>query len=284
MHFLVFGKTGQVARELARLPISATFLSRDLADLDNPEAAADCVRASGADAVIIAAAWTDVNGAEDAEDTAMRVNGAAPGAIALACADKELPMVQISTDYVFDGAGSRAFTPDDPVAPLGAYGRTKLAGEDGVRAAGGTHVILRTSWVFSAHGKNFVKTMLRLSETMSAMNVVADQVGGPTSAKSIAAACVRVAEALVNDPGKSGTYHFSGAPDVSWAEFAMAIFEAAGRSVAVTGIPSADYPTPAKRPLNSRLDCESTSQAFGAIRPDWARDLAEVIEEVSTHI
>ncbi len=149
-----------------------------------------------------------------------------------------------------------------------------------MRAAGGTHAILRTSWVFSAHGTNFVKTMLRLSETRDSLTIVGDQIGGPTPASDIAAACLRIAGALADDPGKTGTYHFSGAPETSWAGFAREIFAQAGRDVAVTEIPTADYPTPARRPLNSRLDCAATEAAFGLARPDWRAGLARVLAEL----
>lgn len=278
MSLLVFGQTGQVARELARL--DATTLGRAEADLSDPQACADVIRASDAHAVINAAAYTAVDRAETEEALAHTVNAAAPTAMAAACHAKGIPLVHISTDYVFDGAGQAPFAPDHLTAPLGAYGRTKLAGEDGVRASGATFGILRTSWVFSAHGANFVKTMLRLGAEREALTIVADQVGGPTSARAIAQACVRMAEVLQQDPLRSGTYHFSGAPDVSWADFARAIFAEAGLTVAVTDIPSSDYPTPAARPLNSRLDCSTTMAAFGVDRPDWREDLRAVLEDL----
>jgi len=253
------------------------FLGRDLADLSELATCAAAIQARRPQAVINAAAYTAVGRAEEDEDTARRVNAEAPGAMAEACAALGIPFVHISTDYVFDGAGEAPFAPGDATGPLGAYGRTKLAGEDVVRDAGGVYAILRTSWVFSAHGGNFVKTMLRLGETRDALNVVDDQIGGPTPAGDIAAACLTIAEALKADPGKSGTYHFSGAPDVSWAGFAREIFAQAGRDVTVTGIPTAEYPTPAPRPLNSRLDCSATQAAFGIARPDWKSGLSHVL-------
>ena len=280
MTALVFGQTGQVARELARLMPKAQFLGRDQADLMNPAACAAMVMATDADVVINAAAWTAVDRAETEEAAATIVNGDAPAAIARAAAAKGLPFLHISTDYVFDGAGDRPFAPNHPTAPLGAYGRSKLAGESGVRAAGGVHAILRTSWVVSAHGGNFVKTMLRLSETRKTITVVADQIGGPTPAAAIAVALVDMARKLVTDPAKSGTSHFSGAPDTRWADFARAILVQAGHPTRVEDIPTSAYPTPARRPPNSRLDCTSLKDVFGISRPDWRRGLVDILKEL----
>lgn len=279
MSLLVFGKTGQVACELARRAPEAQFLGRDQADLSDPEACAAAIHAAQPRAVINAAAYTAVDRAEDDEALATTVNGTAPGAMARACARLGIPFVHISTDYVFDGAGEAPFAPDHPTAPLGAYGRSKLAGEQAVVAAGGAHVILRTSWVVSAHGANFVKTMLRLSETRDRLTIVADQIGGPTAAGPIAEACLRAVDALSDDPGLSGIYHFAGAPDVSWADFARGIFAQAGRATEVVDIPSSDYPTPAKRPANSRLDCAGLT-ALGLTRPDWRTDLTVILKEL----
>ena len=181
---------------------------------------------------------------------------------------------------MFDGTGDTPWQPDDPTAPQNAYGRSKLAGEIGIRNSGAVHAILRTSWVVSAHGANFVKTMLRLSETRDALNVVADQIGGPTPARDIAAACLQMAEQLIADPSKSGTYHYSGAPDVSWADFARAIFAQVDRDVTVTPIPTTDYPTPAKRPLNSRMECGAMEQVFRIPRPDWRDGLKLILREL----
>jgi dTDP-4-dehydrorhamnose reductase len=280
MRLLVFGKTGQVARELARIVPDAVFLGRDEADLADPAACAAAVAASDADAILNAAAWTAVDKAETEEAAATVVNGDAPAAMARAAAARGIPFLHVSTDYVFDGAGDRPFVPDHPTAPLGAYGRSKLTGEVGVRAAGGAHAILRTSWVVSAHGANFVKTMLRLAETRETINVVADQIGGPTSAASIAAALVDMARQLAADPAKSGTYHFAGAPDTSWADFAREIFRQAGLATTVGDIPTSAYPTPARRPLNSRLDCTTLQDVFGIPRPDWRLGLADILKEL----
>lgn len=265
---LVFGRTGQVAQALARLAPEAIFLSRAQADLSDPDACAQAIRAHAPRAVINAAAWTAVDAAESDEVAATVVNGAAPGAMARECARQALPFLSISTDYVFDGSGTHPWPPDAPCAPINAYGRSKCAGEAAVLAAGGRAAILRTSWVFSADGANFLKTMLRLSETRDALNVVDDQIGGPTPAEAIARAALRITQAM--DEGQpGGIWHIAGRPYVSWAEFARWIFHCAGRDVTVTGIASSSYPTPARRPLNSRLDCTTLARDFALDQPDW---------------
>lgn len=276
---LVFGQTGQVARELARLAPDAVYLGRDQADLAQPDACAAAIRAHTPSAVINAAAYTAVDRAEDEEALATLINGNAPAAMAVACAEIGIPLVHISTDYVFDGTGEAPFAPDHPTAPLGAYGRTKLKGEDGVRAAGATHAIMRTSWVFSARGANFVRTMLRLGAERDLLNVVTDQIGGPTPARAIAEACLSMAQQLQADPTKSGTYHFSGTPATSWAGFARAIMAEADLSCEIIDIPSAAYPTPARRPLNSRLDCTKL-RVFGLSQPDWREYLKTTLIEL----
>ncbi|MGO4910230.1 dTDP-4-dehydrorhamnose reductase [Pseudorhodobacter sp. W20_MBD10_FR17] len=277
---LVFGKTGQVATELHALLPDAIFLSRDQANLTDPAACALQIEKHRPEAVINAAAYTAVDKAEDDEDTAALVNGEAPAKMAQACADLNIPFVHISTDYVFDGTGDAPFASDHPTAPLGAYGRTKLTGENGVRAAGGAYVILRTSWVFSTHGNNFLKSMLRLGADRDKLKIVADQVGGATPARAIAVACVAVVNHLKKDPHKAGTYHFSGAPDVSWADFARAIFEISGLKCDVEDISTSAYPTPAQRPANSRMDCTTTTDTFGIDRPDWRDAVRITIQEL----
>ena len=281
MRLLVFGRSGQVATELARrLPpgVTARFLGRDEADLTDPAACAAQIGAC--DAVINAAAWTAVDKAETEEAAATVVNGDAPAAMARACATQGLPFLHISTDYVFDGAGDRPFRPDDPTGPLGAYGRSKLAGETGVRDSGAQALILRTSWVVSAHGTNFVKTMLRLGRERAALNVVADQIGGATPAAAIADALIAAARAMVaGAPG--GIHHFAGSPDTSWADFARDIMARAGLSCVIHDIPTSAYPTPARRPPNSRLDCSALEQAYGIGRPDWRAGLDDILRELN---
>ncbi len=279
MTLLVFGQTGQVARELAAFP-DVLCLSRAEADLADLGACADAIRAYAPRAVINAAAYTAVDRAEEEEALAHAVNAEAPEAMARACAEMGIPLVQISTDYVFDGGGDRPWSPGDTPAPLNAYGRSKLAGERAVARAGGVHAILRTSWVVSAHGNNFVKTMLRLGRERERLTIVADQIGGPTPARAIAAACMKIAETLVSEPDTSGTYHFAGTPDVSWAGFAREIFAQAGMSCDVAEIPTSDYPTPARRPLNSRLDCTASETVFGLSRPDWRAGLTDILKDL----
>ena len=276
---LVFGKSGQVASELAGFQ-DVLCLARDQADLSDPDVCAAAIRAHAPSGVINAAAYTAVDKAEEEEALATVINADAPGAMALTCAELGIPFVTISTDYVFEGNGILAWNPDDLPGPLGAYGRSKLAGELAVQQAGGAFAILRTSWVVSAHGNNFVKTMLRLGDTRDALTVVADQIGGPTGAREIAAACMVMAKALMSAPQKSGIYHFAGAPDTSWADFARAIFDQAGTKCTVTDIPSSAYPTPAVRPLNSRLDCESITSAFGLERPNWRISLTKILSDL----
>ena len=282
MRLLVFGQSGQVARELARAAPEARCLARDEADLSDPAACARRIAQSDPQIVINAAAFTAVDAAESDEVQARRINAEAPAAMARAAAARAIPFLHVSTDYVFDGSGSRPWRPDDAPAPLNAYGRTKLAGEAGVRAAGGPHAILRSSWVFSAHGTNFVRSMLRLGRTRDRLAIVADQIGGPTPAADIAHALLSMARAFHEGRGKSGTYHLSGAPDTSWADFARAIFAQAGLAMQVDDIPSTDYPTPAPRPLNSRLDCSSLQADYGLTRPDWRAGLAEVLKELDS--
>ncbi|MEP3295047.1 dTDP-4-dehydrorhamnose reductase [Tateyamaria sp.] len=281
MKVLVFGLNGQVAIELKRQPnVVVESLGRDVADLTKPEECVDHIARTDADVVINAAAYTAVDAAESDVPTATMVNATSPGAMARACAARDLPFIHISTDYVFDGAGEGPFHVDHTPDPLGVYGQTKLDGEEAVRQAGGTFAIFRTSWVVSAHGNNFVKTMLRLGAERDELNVVDDQIGGPTPAAHIAATCVAAAEQLLTAPSKTGTYHLSGGPDVSWAEFARAIFEMADINCTVKGIPSSQYPTPAPRPKNSRLDNSQTEQVFGLKRYDWKSGLSDILKEL----
>lgn len=283
MHILVFGYSGQVATELRALAggdLRITALDRQAADLTDPAACAAAIMTHAPDAVINAAAYTAVDKAEQDEPTAHLINADAPLAMAHACAARDIPLVSISTDYVFSGAGDVPWKPQDATGPQGAYGRTKLAGEAAIAAAGGRWAVLRTSWVVSAHGNNFVKTMLRLGAERDGLNVVADQIGGPTGAAEIASACVVIARKLATDANLSGIYHFAGAPATSWADLARAIFDGAGVDCVVTDIPSSAYPTPATRPLNSRMDCSATTATFGIEPPKWRDSLRAILRDL----
>jgi dTDP-4-dehydrorhamnose reductase len=280
---LVFGKTGQVATELQHSG-DVLALGRDQADLSDPVACAQRIRELAPRAVINAAAFTAVDKAEENEELATIINGDTPTAIAQACTEMTIPFVHISSDYVFEGSGEVPWKPGDATTPQNAYGRSKLAGEAGILGSGATYAILRTSWVVSAHGANFVKTMLRLSETRDTLSVVGDQIGGPTPARDIAHACLMIADQLQEDPSKSGTYHYSGAPNVSWAGFASEIFTQAARPMTVTPIQTAAYPTPAKRPLNSRMDCSLINSTFGIKQPDWSIGLKTMLKELKVSV
>lgn len=257
MRVLVFGETGQVAMALQQRAgdVDVICLGRDQADLGTPDMLRAVIAATDADVIINAAAYTAVDRAEDDADHAEQVNHLAVGTMARAAAKRGIPLLHISTDYVFPGDGTQPWQPDDITGALSVYGATKRRGEEAVEMAGGPYAILRTSWVFSATGNNFVKTMLRLGAERDALNIVGDQIGGPTAANDIADALLTMAQAFKDGTAKSGIYHLSGAPDVSWADFATEIFQQAGITCTVTPIPTTEYPTPATRPRNSRLDC-----------------------------
>lgn len=283
---LQFGATGQMARELiARSPrrgVQLTALSRQQADLTDPAAIARIVEQADADLVINAAAYTAVDKAETEGDVAFLVNAESPAAMARVCAARGLPLVNVSTDYVFNGSGSRAWREDDATAPINAYGDSKLAGEQAVAASNARAITLRTSWVFSAHGANFVKTMLRLADRPE-LKVVDDQIGRPTFAGDLAEAALTVGQRLARDEdAPTGVFHFAGAEAVSWHQFATVIFEAKGPPTpAVLPIPSRDYPTPAARPANSVLDCGRIGSAFGIVPRSWRDGLNETLAELA---
>ena len=233
------------------------------------------LRAARCDVIVNAAAYTAVDEAEREPDVAMRINGDGAGYVAEIAAELGAPLIHLSTDYVFDGALDRPYREDDPTNPTGAYGRSKLVGEHKIAAIYANHAILRTAWVYSPFGMNFVKTMLRLGETRSELGVVADQLGNPTYAIDIAEGIFAIARRMRADPSPTlrGIFHMTGAGEASWAEFAEYIFaEAAMRGrapVAVKRITTADYPTPAKRPASSRLDGSRLAHAFDIALPDW---------------
>lgn len=283
MRVLVFGETGQVAMALQQRAgdVDVICLGRDQADLGTPDMLRAVIAATDADVIINAAAYTAVDKAEDDADHAEQVNHLAVGTMARAAAKRGIPLLHISTDYVFPGDGTQPWQPDDETGALSVYGATKRRGEEAVEMAGGPYAILRTSWVFSATGNNFVKTMLRLGAERDALNIVGDQIGGPTAANDIADALLTMAQAFKDGTAKSGIYHLSGTPDVSWADFATEIFAQAGITCTVTPIPTTEYPTPATRPRNSRLDCTTLETVFGIPRPDWRISLATVLKDIT---
>jgi dTDP-4-dehydrorhamnose reductase len=284
---LIFGRNGQLARELARAEapgLDRTFIGRETVDLSRPEAAADAVRFAKPELVIIAAAYTAVDRAETEEAVAHAVNGLAPRAIAEACAEVGAAVVHVSTDYVFDGSKPGPYVESDPTAPINAYGRTKLAGEAGVLGSGGAAAVVRTAWVYSPFGSNFVKTMLRLAGERDVLRVVGDQLGSPTAAGDLAAAVLALGSRLARgDAAAGGLFHYAGAGETSWAGFAEAVMAgspARGRKgVPVIAISTAEFPTPARRPANSRLDAGRMAALGIAPRP-WREALDDVLDEL----
>lgn len=278
MHILLFGATGQVGRETIdaarRRGLRLTALSRAKADLSAPGAGAAAIARHRPDAVINAAAWTAVDRAETEEMAARRLNADAPAELAEVAASVGARFIHLSTDYVFDGSASAPLGEGARTAPINVYGMTKLEGEQRVMAAHSRAVIVRTSWVYAAHGANFVKTMLRLAETRDQLAIVGDQTGGPTPASAIAEACLDIA---LKKSGPGGLYHFQGAPPASWADFAEAIFAQADKAVTVNRILTRDYKTPASRPLFSVLNCAKIFSEYGVRQPDWRTDLAVTI-------
>ena len=288
MKVLVLGARGQVGRELCRLAWPAGYavagFDRDLVDITRREAVFRIVGHERPDIIVNAAAYTAVDRAESEAEAAWAGNFAGPANLAAACAGAGIPLVHISTDYVFDGTKPVPYRENDPVAPLGVYGQSKEAGDRAVREALAEHVILRTAWVYAAHGHNFVKTMLRLAGERPVLRVVADQTGSPTGAADIAAAIAAILQQLAAGNRRWGTYNFAGAGAVTWHGFAEAIFELAapwrGPPPRVEAITTAEYPTPARRPANSVLDCTKIEEDFG-IRPrPWREALADVVREI----
>jgi dTDP-4-dehydrorhamnose reductase len=281
MRLLVFGKSGQVAQSLAIAckidGIEAEFLERNPVDLTNPLACASKIAAADADIIINAGAYTGVDKAEEDTQAAQLVNAASPIEMAREAARRNIPFLHISTDYVFDGSGTVPWREGDRPSPQGVYGRTKLAGDMGVIGIDGPHAILRTAWVFSPFGANFVKTMLRVGPDRPSLNVVDDQFGGPTPAMEIAMALLVIARAFHAGRGVSGIYHFAGQPAVSWADFAEAIFDGHPSAPKIKRIPTSEYPTAARRPMNSVLNCAKIKATYGTEQPDWRIGLKHVL-------
>ena len=288
MRILVIGARGQVGWELTRRApaFGHEALAWDVAELDITDAAAvdRALAASNAEVVINAAAYTAVDKAEQEPELAFAVNRDGPAHLAAACARLQIPLLHISTDYVYDGRKPGPYVEDDATAPLGVYGASKLAGDEAVRRLLSRHVILRVSWVFGVHGHNFVKTILRLAREREELRVVADQHGGPTFAGDIADTLLELAGRTTEMDANAnwGTYHYCGEPATTWHGFASAIVEMARareslRVQSVTAITTADYPTPAARPANSVLDCARLAARFG-IRPrSWQTGLEALL-------
>lgn len=285
MRLMITGAGGMTGAEASRQASErgwdvAAFTREDL-DITDRSAVETAARNFAPGVILNAAAYTAVDAAESDEATATLVNGVGAGNIAIAAAALDAAVIHLSTDYVFDGSSRSPYAPSHPANPLNAYGRSKLAGELSVRSRCDRHLILRTSWVYSHEGRNFLRTMLRLGAERAKLTVVADQSGSPTSAADLARAALSAAERMNNDGAIHGTYHFSNSGVTTWYDFAKEIFDLDGRSnPAVTPIDSDQYPTPAKRPLWSVLDCASFERDFGISPRPWRAALAEVVERV----
>ncbi len=278
MRLAVTGKNGQVVSALHALAgpgLEIVALGRPELDLARPDTVFKALREAKPDVVVSAAAYTAVDKAESEPDIAFAVNRDGAKAVARAANDIGVPVIHISTDYVFDGTKATAYVENDPTGPASVYGRSKLEGEQAVSENTDNYAVLRTAWVYSEYGSNFVKTMLRLSESRDEINVVADQFGCPTSANDIAIAIVSIAKRLATDPSAHlrGVFHMSGTGETNWAGFAKQIFEFSaengGKSIVVNDITTAQYPTPARRPANSRLDCCKLQEVYGIRLPEW---------------
>ncbi len=284
---LVTGVPGQLGTELLRRarPEAMDIQGFTVDQMDITDAVAVAAALPGFDLVVNAAAYTAVDQAETDREAAFEVNARGPGILAAACASRAVPLIHISTDYVFDGAKDGPWHEDDPVHPISVYGASKEAGERAVRSAHDRHVILRTSWLYAAHGQNFLRTMLRLGGERKSLRVVDDQMGAPTAAGDVAAAILVIADRILADGGAPfGTYHYTSIGRTTWRGFADAIFECAERRWGwrprVEAIRTADYPTPAARPANSVLSCERIVRAFDPPRRSWRAALEEVMADV----
>ncbi|MEM7057625.1 MAG: dTDP-4-dehydrorhamnose reductase [Pseudomonadota bacterium] len=282
----LFGRTGQVSTEIQRLAgpeIVVRALGRDFADLAEPEACAAAVHTTDADVIINAAAYTSVDKAEEEEALATRINADAPRAMATAAAARGLPFLHISSDYVFDGATAQPLDENAPALPLSAYGRSKLLGEQAVTATAGHHAVLRTSWVFSPHGSNFIKTILRYGAERKELKVVNDQIGGPTAARNIAATLITMAKAYADGRGVDGLFHYCGTPAVTWYGLAREVFRRhSDEGPEIYPIDTADWPAKATRPANVVLNCDKIRDAYGISQPDWRVELGNVLDELQS--
>jgi dTDP-4-dehydrorhamnose reductase len=283
---LVTGGTGQLAAALATAG-DVRLVGRPEFDFDHPETIEAAFRAAAPRLVINAAAYTAVDLAEKDIDAAYRANRDGPAILARLCADADIPLIHISTDYVFDGTKPDPYVEADLVDPQGVYGASKLAGEEAVMASGAKAIILRTAWVYAATGKNFVRTMLNLGKTRDRMSVVADQQGCPTAAADLGDAILAIVAQLDSTgwkPAYRGIFHAAGTGATTWFGLAVATFEEASRHGAkgpeVVPIATAAYPTPAKRPANSRLDCTRLHDVFGVRLPHWRDSLNRTVDAI----
>ena len=289
MSILITGTSGQVGTELQALGKSAgkkmICTTRTDIDLTNKSELLNKVKQLSPKVIINAAAYTAVDKAESEEDLAFAVNCTGVEHLAQACSQIDIPLIHISTDYVFDGSKKTPYTENDIVNPINVYGKSKEAGEAALRKSLAKHVILRTSWVFSPHGSNFVKSILRLAKERDQLGIVADQFGGPTSARSIASACLFIADQVISPSNENwGTYHFTGTEPTNWCKFAKAIVEKSGLPSDdmpdINPIETTQYPTPAKRPANSILDCSKIYKDFDIKQPDWLSELENVLKVI----
>ena len=284
---LVTGSTGQLATALARAGgAGVTVLGRPTFDFEQPDTLLDPVRRAAPGVVVNAAAYTAVDRAESEPEAAMRANRDGPAALARYCAEAGIPLIHVSTDYVFDGAKGAPYVEDDPTSPTGIYGASKLAGEQAVLALCPRAIVLRSSWIYAPYGRNFVLTMLNAAQKTDRLRVVADQRGCPSSAEDLAAAILGIASRLRDEwqPGWSGIYHAAGSGETTWHGLAEAVFEAAARHgrprPVVEAIATADWPTPARRPADSRLDCGKLADIFGVRLPEWRPSVARTVDAV----
>ncbi len=285
MTILVTGRHGQLAQSLAeRGGDDVRLIGRPELDLAIPGSARDAILAARPGLVVNAAAFTAVDLAETEELEAHRINAEAAGEVAAAAHELGVPVIHISTDYVFDGRASAPYAETAATAPINAYGRAKLAGEEAVRAANPDHLILRTSWLISPFGKNFVRTMVDLGRQRDRLSVVADQHGNPTSALDLADAILLIARRLAtgNRTGLGQTYHLAGSGIASWFDLAVAVQKAAGTGTTVAPIATADWPTPAARPAYSALDSSKFARDFGHGMPDWRVSLATIVARLAS--
>lgn len=289
MRILVIGQKGQLGTELMKAPwpsgVHVQSVGQEDLDLSQLDAVERFIAGDASDVVVNAAAYTAVDKAESEPELAFVINRDAPGVLAQSCASRSVPFIHVSTDYVFDGSKAEPYVEEDPIAPINTYGESKAAGEEAVRTANEQHLILRTSWLYSAHGQNFIKSMLRLASQRDELRVVNDQHGCPTSAADLAEAIVSLCgQIAAKREIQWGTYHYAGRGDTTWCGFADAVFETlqecGGRRPQLLGIPTSQYPTPARRPANSRMNCARIERTFGIQTRPWRESCNAVVKKL----